>query len=353
MALTTARLRADAIRRAFFAPASLKKAITRMGFVQADPIRSPARAQDLILRHRAVNYRAGELERRYTSLDIEEDFLYAYGFLPRQNWRLLHPRDRSGLTELDRRVLRLVTDQGALHPRELEEHLGSERAINAWGGYSKATTRSLEKLHYHGLLRIARRENGIRIYETAPAHEEHLSPAERSRQLILLLSRIFAPSPLPCLKQVMRFLSRAAPTLNRQSSIINDLLRSGELESGSVEGTTYIWPTGKIVAAEPPEVVRFLAPFDPLIWDRKRLELFWGWQYRFEAYTPAAKRRLGYYAMPVLWRDRIIGWANISAKDGKMDVKLGYVETRPAEKAFRSALEAEVERMRWFLGCDE
>ncbi len=352
MPLIISRLRRDAIRRSFFTPASLKKAIVRMGFVQADPIRSPARAQDLILRHRVTNYCAGDLERRYETLDIEEDFLYAYGFLPRHHWRLLHPRNRSGLTDLDRRVLQLVISEGPLHPRELEQHLGSERAVNAWGGYSKATTRALEKLHYHGLLRVARRENGIRVYENAVVQEQSHSPGERLKQLVLLLAAIFAPTSFSGLKQVMRFLRHAAPELERGSSIINPLLRSGELESSSVEGVEYVWPAGKILAAEPPETVRFLAPFDPLIWDRTRFELFWNWRYRFEAYTPASKRRLGYYAMPVLWRDLIIGWANVSCKNGQMDVKLGFVEKRPVEKKFRSELEAETERMRQFLTGD-
>ena len=63
---------------------------------------------------------------------------------------------------------------------------------------------------------------------------------------------------------------------------------------------------------ESPSTVRFLTPFDPVVWDRDRFELLWGWQYRFEAYTPAPKRKLGYYAMPLLWRDRVIGWANLS-----------------------------------------
>ena len=51
--------------------------------------------------------------------------------------------------------------------------------------------------------------------------------------------------------------------------------------------------------------VRLLAPFDPIVWDRRRFELLWGWPYRFEAYTPVAKRKLGYYALPLLWRDRV------------------------------------------------
>ena len=77
------QLRVYAISHSLFHPVTLKAAIQRMGFVQADPIRSPARAQDLILRHRVENYKAGDLERHYRSLDIEEDYLYAYGFLSR------------------------------------------------------------------------------------------------------------------------------------------------------------------------------------------------------------------------------------------------------------------------------
>jgi hypothetical protein len=96
--------------------------------------------------------------------------------------------------------------------------------------------------------------------------------------------------------------------------------------------------------------VRLLAPFDPLVWDRDRWEILWGWTYRFEAYTPAAKRKLGYYALPLLWRDRVIGWANLTAKDGKLDCEFGYVKSRPREAAFRRELEAEVERVKFFLG---
>jgi uncharacterized protein YcaQ len=77
--LSLQNLRAFAIAHSMFQPTSLQAAIDRMGFVQADPIRSPARAQDLILRHRVRGYRAGDLERRYASLDVEEDYLYAFG----------------------------------------------------------------------------------------------------------------------------------------------------------------------------------------------------------------------------------------------------------------------------------
>jgi len=98
------------------------------------------------------------------------------------------------------------------------------------------------------------------------------------------------------------------------------------------------------------EVVHFLAPFDPAVHDRARFELFWGWTYRFEAYTPVARRKLGYYAMPLLWRDRVIGWANLSMKNGDFACDLCHADEPPRDRTFKRELEAEIERMRAFLG---
>ena len=88
-----------------------------------------------------------------------------------------------------------------------------------------------------------------------------------------------------------------------------------------------------------------------MVWDRRRFELFWGWAYRFEAYTPPAQRRLGYYALPLLWRDRVVGWGNVAAAEGRLTAELGYLAGRaPREPAFRRALEGELDRMASFLG---
>src|ERR1700736_3864792 len=114
-------LRRFAVAHSLFTPTTLKRALHRLGFVQADPIRSPAPAQDLILRHRVKDYRAGDLERRYASLSIEEDLLYAHGFLPRNVWRLLHPRNLTDLPKLEKKVLEKVLMFGPMHPRELQE----------------------------------------------------------------------------------------------------------------------------------------------------------------------------------------------------------------------------------------
>ena len=348
------RLRAHAICQTLFRPTTLRTAIGKLAFIQADPIRSPARAQDLILRHRVKAYRAGDLEQHYPALDIEEDVLYAYGFLPRTIWRLLHPRNASDLPELEKKVLAIVRKFGTMHPRELESHLGCDRVVNAWGGYSKATTRALEDLHHRGLLRIARRENGIRVYEaTASSFEEHASPNERLRKLVTTVAGVLAPVPEKSLQtMVARFrrslLGQGNHTGN-SSAVLGILYRGGELQKQMVDGITYVWPACKFVNEEVPRVVRFLAPFDPLVWDRRRFEHLWRWPYRFEAYTPQAKRVRGYYALPLLWGDNIIGWANASVTNGRLIVDVGFVDKRPADKAFRLELNAEVERMQAFL----
>ncbi len=86
------RLRRFAVARSLFPPTSLPRALAALGFVQADPIRAPARAQDLTLRHRVKGYKAGDLERRYAALEIEEDVLINYGFVTRALHALMHPR---------------------------------------------------------------------------------------------------------------------------------------------------------------------------------------------------------------------------------------------------------------------
>src|SRR5881398_4253160 len=92
MLITLDALRRFAVARSLFKSTTLKRALDRLGFVQADPIRSPARAQDLILRHRVKDYHAGDLERLYSKLEIEEDFFVAYGFMTKSLQALMHPR---------------------------------------------------------------------------------------------------------------------------------------------------------------------------------------------------------------------------------------------------------------------
>jgi uncharacterized protein len=357
--LTVARLRHMAIAASFRPPMTLRRAIRTMGFVQADPIRAPARAQDLILRHRVADYRNGDVHRQFARLTLEEDYLYAYGIMPQETKRVLHPRhdaeSRDGRhrpTGLAADVLEFVREHGATHPRDLAEQFGRERALNGWGSWSVATTRALQRLHYYGLLRVAQRRDGIRVYAPAQPHAEPLSPDERRRHAVLLLVRILAPLPERSLRPTCGLLARGVPDLGDPSEIVRALLASGELAAGDVAGERYVWPA-ELRATQQPRVVRLLAPFDPLVWDRRRFALLWGWEYRFEAYTPAAERRLGYYALPLLWGEQVIGWANASVTDGALQVTPGFVAGAPLDGEFRRALDAEIARFAAFLQPDE
>ena len=332
-------LRRYAVARTLFPPTTLTRALSKLGFVQADPIRAPARAQDLILRHRVDGYREGDLERRYPKLRIDETFFINYGFVPRAVYALMHPR--SSRVRLDARraraVLDFVAERGAVHPREVDARFQHGTITNWWGGQSSATTHLLDDLHYRGLLRVVRREAGIRVYAPVEQRPPQLTAAERIDALIDVAVGLYAPLPLPSLNATLSRLRYAVPHLRLQ-------LRAGIARARSrlAHHGGWYWPARERPAGEPDDRVRLLAPFDPIVWDRRRFELLWGWAYRFEAYTPAGKRKHGYYALPLLWRDRVLGWANVGAT-----VELGWVSTR--DRPPKRALDDELERLTVFL----
>jgi hypothetical protein len=358
MPIGIADLRRMAIARSLFPPTTLGRALQKLGFVQADPIRAPARTQDLTLRHRVKGYRAGDLERRYEALDVEEEVLVNYGFVTRSVGASMHPRRKLSTWSAARRrearsLLEFVRVRGAVHPREVDEHFARGSVKNYWGGSSSATTHLLDAMHYRGMLRVVRRERGIRIY-AAQKHVPSASDAAARRATIDALVDVvvgsYAPLPGASLSRLVGRLRYAVPQWAGELQFGLKRARR-RLSQAHVNGVDWYWPSGERPGSEAPEdAVRLLSPFDPVVWDRHRFELFWGWPYRFEAYTPAARRKLGYYALPMLWRDRVIGWGNLSAKDGELQSELGYVGSRPRARSFTRELEAELHRMRDFLG---
>ncbi len=362
MEVTLPRLRRHAVARTLGPPGALAATLDRFGFVQADPIRSPARAQDLVLRHRVAGYKAGDLERRYAALDVEEDFFVNYGFVTRRVHDVMHPRARVGAWPAPGKrtadaVLAFVRARGQVHPRDVDAHFARGAVTNYWGGSSSATTHVLDHLHYRGLLRVAGREAGIRLYaprETAAADQGAAATRARQDALVDVAVGLYAPVPAATLAWLVARLRLAVPQWRPAVRAI--LARAkGRLSHARVDGVDYYWPAGDpLDGPAPDDDVRLLAPFDPIVWDRRRFEQLWGWAYRFEAYTPAAKRTRGYYAMPLLWRDSVIGWGNVSASGGEMDAALGFVSGRaPRDRAFTRALEAELARLRTFLGLGE
>lgn len=364
-----ARLNLDALRRyaiarSLFKPTTLMRAITRLGFVQMDPLRAPARAQDLTLRHRVQGYRAGDLEARYPRLGLEEDFFINYGILPRAIQWSMHPREARVAWSTARwrqaeTVLEFVRERGVVHPREVDAAFAHGRTRNWFGGNSRASTELLDGMHYRGLLRVARRESGIRTYAVQNAHRRPAADDADAAldALVDLVVAKYAPLPAASLGRLVSMIaSSATPQWRDQRNAMLKRARA-RLPQAEVEGALWFWPAGDNPAARRfasddilDDELRLLAPFDPVVWDRDRFERFWGWAYRFEAYTPAARRVRGHYALPMLWRGQVIGWANVTSVASGLHMQTGFVSGRaPRDAAFRLALDAEHARMVQFL----
>ncbi len=352
-----AALRRHAVARSLFKPTTLPAALKRLGFVQADPIRAPARAQDLTLRHRVADYRAGDLERRYPRLAVEEDFFVNYGFLPRATHTLMHPRTPRTVWPQARwaqahAVLDFIRARGNVHPREVDAAFQHGKSKNWFGGNSNASTQLLDGMHYRGLLRIARREGGVRVYAARDTHPPADDPQAALDALVDVVLHKYAPLPWPSFTALLSHLRSGAPQWegDRRAAALRARTRH---PVAAVDGVDWIWPAGEHPASRRHAVadsVRLLAPFDPVVWDRRRFETFWGWAYRFEAYTPAPQRVRGYYALPMLWRDQVIGWANLAWQGGVLTPDIGYVSGRaPREAGYRAELDAELDRVRLFL----
>ena len=250
-------LRRYAVARTLLAPGDLRAAIERLGFVQADPIRAPARAQDLTLRHRVAGYRAGDLEAQYPALDIEEDTFINYGFLLRAHHALMHPRLARARWSAARKkraqaVLEFVRERGEAHPRDVETHFAHGRVVNYWVGSSNATTHLLDGMHYRGLLRVARRDAGIRVYAVREPTAVPIDARARHAQLDALADIVvakYAPLTASGLRVVVRRLRIAAPQL--YGGIESALVRlEKRLAHARIDGVDWYWP-----AAEDPVAI--------------------------------------------------------------------------------------------------
>lgn len=340
-------LRSMAVRAALFPPASLAKAVSGLRFVQYDPIRCPARAQDLVLHQRVRAYRCGDLDRAYERLGLDEGYLHVYGAMTPGLRALVAPasdRTPSGFA-LD--VLQLVRERRAVQAREVTAALGGHRATNAWGTQSSATTVALDQLHRHWLVRVVRRVNGAKVY--GPADPVEVLPhIERVRRLTLHLARALRPVSVATLRGALVDLRRRGGV--DATAGVDILLRSGELHRERVSGMDYLWPADDVLSGTVPDGVRLLAPFDPVVWDRRRFEHLWGWPFRFEAYTPASKRRLGYYSIPLLHADQVVGWVQCTVTDGRLSVTPSYARRCPTGTQHKSSLDLEVTRLAHMLG---
>jgi uncharacterized protein YcaQ len=158
--------------------------------------------------------------------------------------------------------------------------------------------------------------------------------------------------PAPSLSALVRRLRYGAPQWRRDldAALARTAVR---LPHARVDGIDWYWPAGErgpTARSAEPAGARLLTPFDPVVWDRRRFEHFWDWAYRFEAYTPPAQRKLGYYALPLLWRDAVVGWGNVALEGGELVARIGRVDgSAPGADLLRD-VDAHGAKLAAFLG---
>jgi uncharacterized protein len=204
------------------------------------------------------------------------------------------------------------------------------------------------------MLRGARREAGTRVYQAIEHPAQDDSPEARTiraGQLLDMVVQLYAPLPAASLGYLCRLLREGVPHLAAETRQLQEHAKS-RYAHALVDGLLWFWPQHENPTAARHAVddrLRFLAPFDPVVWDRRRFHLLWAWEYKFEAYVPAHKRRMGHYAMPMLWGEQVLGWANLKVVHGRLQHRLGFAGPRPRERAFKVALDEALQQMHEFL----
>ena len=171
----------------------------------------------------------------------------------------------------------------------------------------------------------------------------------------MVLARLYAPASEPGLRLLVGLSHYGLPGLLAElRAELKAAVADGALNAAKVDGLTYLWPADTELDSAPAAVavsgVRIVGPFDPHVWDRRRFEHLHGWPYRFEAYTPPARRVMGYYALPLFWAEKAVGWANLKVENGELVSDIGLIPGVRRTATFEKALRAELERYRAFLG---
>jgi hypothetical protein len=226
----------------------------------------------------------------------------------------------------------------------------------------------MEALFVTGRLGIARREGSRRLYELierlVPAELLARQESEEDAMRHRLLSRYRAVGLTPAAGQAEVMLGTGSVADRRRRT--DELVAAGTLIPVQVDGlkaVQYILADEEPIlneTAQPesssPSAVAFIAPLDPLVWDRRKLRELWGFDYLWEVYTPAAKRRWGYYVLPILFGDRLVGRIEPRFERASPDLRIlgiwfepGF---RPVEASgFLAALRDAVEAYRSFVGA--
>ncbi len=361
--------------------ASLRTLIEQLGFVQIDSINMIERAHHLTLHTRLEHYRPKLLARLLErDRHLFENWTHDASAIPSAwfpHWRHRFRRaevrigaNRWWRERVGRNVDRVIAEvrerierDGPLMSRDFVDD--APGGSGPWWGW-KPQKAVLEYLWRTGELAIAGRVNFQKVYDLtgrvlpevvkleAPDEEAHLEWACRSA-----LERLGAASEA----EIAGFW-RAAD-LPRVRAWCRKALQRGEIAEVLIESADGSKPQPAFArpdfarlirtAPDPPEHLRLLSPFDPVIRDRKRLQRRFNFDYRFEAFVPAAKRRFGYYVLPILEEDRFIG-----RLDGKFDraageLRIHRIWAEPGERFTKTrlaSLDEALERLAALIGAE-
>ncbi|UGQ44618.1 winged helix-turn-helix domain-containing protein [Massilia endophytica] len=320
--------------------ADVLDAIRHLGVLQIDTIHVVARSPYLVLWSRLGDYPLAWLEELLAEGKLFEYWAHEACFLPIEDYRLMRHRmlDPAAMgwkyserwmqerrTEVDA-LLDHVRSKGPVRSSDFERNDGKSGGWWEW----KPEKRSLEVLFTAGRLMIARRQNFQRVYDIAERvlpgwDDSQLPPSEETqRELALKTVRALGLSKAAWIADYYR---TKPPRPNAEAFAEQGLLLRARVEGW--KEPVYIHPDLADLAraaqdgALAPSVTTILSPFDPVVWDRRRaLELF-DFDYRLECYTPAEKRRYGYFTLPILRRGALVGRVDAKAhrREGVFELK--------------------------------
>lgn len=336
-------------------PAAAHAAVQHLGYVQIDTIHVIERCHHHILHTRIPDYRREHLHRaQAVDHSIFEYWTHALAYLPVEAFRYYvrdmrsgprrHGRWFSSVTMGDiRRVAARIRRNGALTIRDIDDDVLVDKT-HPWAS-RKPSKRALQLAFFKGLLTVSQRTGMLKSYELTTRHfgwERLPRMATRQETLDYLLDRALRSQGLVSLDSVCYGVAgrRAVERL------IEARVRRGQLVAVDIEdaGKCRHWVRPETLGLRleaGSERVHILSPFDPLVCQRKRLQLFFDYEHRFEAYLPAHRRVLGYFACPVLVGDRIVAALDLKTdrEKGRLQVQKWTWMAQRHPRALRAAIE--------------
>ena len=346
--------------------AEVESTIRRLSCVQLDSISTVDRSHRIALGGRIGAYPADGVSRLLREGRLIEYWAHEACLLPAEDWPLLRPAMENGgrrwYGPIDRthphlreHVIDEIRARGPLGSRHFE---GAARQGEMWGW--KPAKQMLELLWNHGELVVAGRQGFQRLYDVPErvlprAVLDAPAPAEPDRLRTLALRAVQARGALTERGIVEHW--RLAGGVARIRDAVASLVADGALERLAVEdgGAPVLVPPGTELDRPRPSAAVLLSPFENLLWDRPFALRTFGFDHLIEVYKPAPQRRYGYYVLPFLWRDRIVGRADLKSERaaGELVVRAFHPEDGVrASGALDDALDRALDRLRRIIGLE-